>query len=137
MPENIRLEVVTPEKNVVSEDVQIVAAPGILGEFGVLNGHTPFLTILKTGVLRYTDANGKERFVFINGGFSEALPNKVTVLAESAERRSEIDPERAKEALKRAEERLGKDRSDEEIDFVRARLALGRAIQRIKLYEIQ
>jgi len=137
MPENIRLEVVTPEKNVVSEDIQIVAAPGTLGEFGVLTGHTPFLTTLKTGILRYTDANGKERFVFVNGGFAEALPNKVTVLAESAERRSEIDMERAQSALGRAEERLEKDRSDGDVDFVRARAALERAVQRIRLYKMQ
>ena len=87
MAGNIRLEVVTPEKSVVSEDVQIVMAPGAMGEFGVLVGHTPFLTTLKIGTVRYTDANGKERFVFINGGFAEALPDKVTVLAESAERK--------------------------------------------------
>lgn len=137
MPENIRLEVVTPEKNVVSEEVQIVAAPGSLGEFGVLTGHTPFLTTLKTGILRYTDANGKERFVFISGGFAEALPAKVTVLAESAERRSEIDLDRANAARERAEERLEKDKADDEIDHVRARAALERAIQRISLYEMQ
>ena len=137
MPENIRLEVVTPEKNVVSEDVQIVASPGSLGEFGVLSGHTPFLTTLKAGILRYTDANGKERFVFVSGGFAEALPTKVTVLAESAERRSEIDLDRAKAARERAEERLEKDTADDEIDHLRARAALERAIQRIRLYEMQ
>jgi F-type H+-transporting ATPase subunit epsilon len=136
MPENIKLEVVTPEKSVVSEDAQIVAAPGSLGEFGVLTGHTPFLTTLKTGVLRYTDAGGKERYVFISGGFAEALPDKVTVLADSAERRSEIDVERAKSAMERAEKRLAEDRSKEEIDFVRARLALERSVQRIRLAEM-
>jgi F-type H+-transporting ATPase subunit epsilon len=96
MAENIHLEVVTPEKIVVSEDAQIVASPGSLGEFGVLSGHTPFLTTLKAGIIRYTDANGKEHYVFVSGGFAEALPDKVTVLAESAEKRSDIDLERAK-----------------------------------------
>ena len=102
MAGNIVLEVVTPEQFVVSEEVRIVAAPGILGEFGVLVGHTPFMTALKIGSLRYTDAEGRERYVFINGGFAEALPDKVTVLAESAERRADIDIERAKAALERA-----------------------------------
>jgi F-type H+-transporting ATPase subunit epsilon len=118
---------------VVSEAAQIVAAPGSLGEFGVLAGHTPFLTNLKTGVIRYTDAKGTERFVFVNGGFAEALPDKVTVLAESAERRRDIDLERAKAALERAQKRLEEDRSKEDIDFARARAALERALVRIKL----
>ena len=77
MAENIKLEVVTPEKAVVDEDAQIVVAPGTLGEFGVLSGHTPFLSTLKIGTLRYTDSSGTERFVFISGGFAEALPDKV------------------------------------------------------------
>lgn len=135
MAGNIIVEVVTPEKVVVSEEAQIVASPGSLGEFGVLIGHTPFLTALKTGVIRYTAADGNERFVFVSGGFAEALPDRVTVLAESAERRKDIDLERAKSALERAEKRLGEDRSREDIDFMRARLALERAITRIKLAE--
>jgi len=118
---------------VVSEAAQIVAAPGSLGEFGVLAGHTPFLTNLKTGVIRYTDAKGTERFVFVNGGFAEALPDKVTILAESAERRRNIDLERAKAALERAQKRLEEDRSKEDVDFIRARAALERALVRIKL----
>ncbi|MEJ2728309.1 MAG: F0F1 ATP synthase subunit epsilon [Deltaproteobacteria bacterium] len=133
MAGNIHLEVVTPEKIVVSEEAKIVASPGSLGEFGVLIGHTPFLTSLKTGVIRYADANGKERHVFVSGGFAEALPDKVTVLAESAERRSDIDLERAKESLVRAEKRLAEDRSREDIDFARARGSLERATVRIRL----
>ena len=133
MAENIHLEVVTPEKIVVSEEAQIVASPGSLGEFGVLSGHTPFLTTLKTGVIRYTDANGKEYYVFVSGGFAEALPNKVTILAESAERKNDIDLERAKEALARAEKRLAEDRAREDIDFARARGSLERATIRIRV----
>ena len=135
MAGNIKLEVVTPEKAVVDEDAQIVVAPGTLGEFGVLKGHTTFLTTLKVGAVRYTDANGKERFVFVSGGFAEALPNKVTILAESAERRRDIDMERAKSAMERAEKRLAEERSRQDIDFIRARAALERAIQRIRLAE--
>ena len=133
MAENIKLEVVTPERVVVSEASQIVAAPGSLGEFGVLSGHTPFLTSLKTGIIRYTDAKGGEELVFISGGFAEALPNQVTILAESAERRSEIDLERAKAAMERAQKRLEAERTREDIDFVRARAALERALVRIRL----
>ena len=134
MAGNIKLEVVTPEKYVVDEEVQIAVAPGSLGEFGVLIGHTPFLTTLKTGAMHYTDAKGTERFIFVSGGFAEALPDKVTVLAESAERRKDIDLERAKAAMERAEERLAKSQS-EDIDFNRARAALERALHRIRIAE--
>lgn len=134
MAENIRLEIVTPEKSVVSDEAKIVMAPGSLGEFGVLSGHTPFMTSLKVGSVRYEDASGKERFVFISGGFAEALPDRVTVLADSAERRKDIDVERAKKAMQRAEERLAKERA-EDIDFTRAQAALHRAITRIRLAE--
>jgi len=133
MAESIRLEVVTPEKSVVSESAQIVMAPGSMGEFGVLTGHTPFLTTLKTGALKYKDESGRERFVFVSSGFAEALPDRVTVLAESAERRKDIDVQRAKSAVERAEKRLqsaGKD-----VDYIRAKAALIRAISRIQLAE--
>jgi len=133
MAENIRLEVVTPEKEVVSEEVQTVIAPGVLGEFGVLVGHTPFLTPIQTGVIRYMDANGEEHAVFVSGGFAEALPDKVTVLAESAERRKDIDTNRAQTALERAEKRLAEKNKDDEIDFVRAKAALRRALVRVKV----
>ncbi|MBT8331819.1 MAG: F0F1 ATP synthase subunit epsilon [Deltaproteobacteria bacterium] len=133
MAANIHLEVVTPEKIVVSEEAQIVASPGSMGEFGVLSGHTPFLTTLKTGMIRYTDASGKENYVFVSGGFAEALPGKVTVLAESAEISNDIDVKRAKEAFERAEKRLAEDRAREDIDFARARAALERATVRIRV----
>lgn len=135
MAGNIRLEVVTPEKYVVDEEVQIAVLPGSLGEFGVLIGHTPFLTTLKTGIMHFTDAKGTQRFVFVSGGFAEALPDKVTVLAESAERREDIDLERAKAAMQRAQERLAKATQAEDIDFNRASAALQRALYRIKLCE--
>lgn len=135
MAENIRLEVVTPQKSVVSEDVRIVVAPGTLGEFGVLVGHTPFLTTLKVGSVRYTDNNGTEKQIFVSGGFAEALPEKVTILAESAERRTDIDIERAKSALKRAQQRMEEVRNKDNVDYARARAALERAIHRIKLVD--
>jgi F-type H+-transporting ATPase subunit epsilon len=134
MAELIKLEVVTPEKYVVSEEVEIVMAPGTLGEFGVLRGHTPFLTSLKTGRVHYRDSSGNEKVVFVSGGFAEALPDRVTVLAESAERRRDIDVNRAKAALERAQKRLSTDKSDD-INYERARAALYRAIERIKIFE--
>ncbi len=133
MAGNIRLEVVTPEKSVVSEDVKIVVAPGNLGDFGVLIGHTPFLSTLKVGSLRYMDANNTERYVFISGGFAEALSDKVTILAESAERRRDIDVQRAKTSLERAQKRLADISKKEDFDFMRARTALERALHRLKL----
>jgi F-type H+-transporting ATPase subunit epsilon len=133
MAGNIRLEVVTPQKQVVSEDAQIVVAPGVIGEFGVLVGHTPFMTALDVGTIRFTDAQGQEHSVFVSGGFAEALPDKVTVLAESAERSRDIDLERAKAALERAQKRL----SDKEagIDYMRAKMAMIRALRRIQMAE--
>jgi F-type H+-transporting ATPase subunit epsilon len=134
MDKNIKLEVVTPEKSIVSEEAQIVMAPGAEGEFGVLIGHTPFLTTLKTGTVHYTAADGKQKFVFVSGGFAEALPDKVTVLAESAERRRDIDADRAKAAVERAQSRLDREQ-DKDIDFLRAKAALERALHRISLVE--
>jgi F-type H+-transporting ATPase subunit epsilon len=136
MAGNIQLEIVTPEKVVVSEATQIVASPGTMGEFGVLIGHTPFMTTLKTGPVRYTDADSAERYVFVSGGFAEALPDKVTILAESAEKRRDIDIGRANAALERAQQRLAEDRGREDIDFTRAKAALERAMQRIKLAKL-
>lgn len=130
-----KLEVVTPHKIVVDEEVQSVVAPGSLGEFGVLIGHTPFLSSLKIGTLHYKDADGQEQLVFISGGFTEILPNKMTVLAESAERGRDIDTERAKAALQRAQQRLAEQKAN--VDVARAEVALARAIRRLKIVESQ
>jgi F-type H+-transporting ATPase subunit epsilon len=131
MAEKLFLEVVTPQKAIVSEEVEIVVAPGSEGEFGALKGHTTFLTSLKTGSLRYKDATGTERFLFINGGFAEVLPDKVTILAESAERRQNIDVARAMEAKDRAEKRMAAKTAD--LDLVRAEAALRRALYRLQI----
>jgi len=131
MAGNIRLEIVTPSTDVVNEDAQIVMAPGSLGEFGVLTGNTPFMTSLKVGDIRYVDSNGTERHVFVSGGFAEALPDKVTVLAESAERRRDIDLERAQTALTRAEQRLAD--GSNTLDVIRAKAALARAMMRVQM----
>jgi F-type H+-transporting ATPase subunit epsilon len=136
MAELLKLEVVTPEKYVISEDVEIVMAPGTLGEFGILSGHTPFLTSLKPGRINYKDAAGKEKMIFVSGGFSEALPDRVTILAESAEKRRDIDINRATAALERAQKRLAQEKADN-INFERAKIAMYRAIERIKIAETQ
>ncbi|MBU8850027.1 MAG: F0F1 ATP synthase subunit epsilon [Desulfobacterales bacterium] len=133
MAEKLFLEVVTPQKAIVSEEIEIVVAPGSEGEFGALKGHTTFLTSLKIGTLRYKDASGKERYLFINGGFAEVLPDKVTILAESAEYRQDIDVERATQAKERAQNRLAAKAAD--IDLVRAEAALKRAVHRLRIKE--
>ena len=131
MAEKLMLEVVTPQKAVVSETVNSVVAPGTEGEFGALKGHTTFLTSLKVGTLRYTDASGKERHLFVNGGVAEVLPDKGTILAESAERQQDIDIIRAQAAKERAEQRLANRAAG--IDLLRAELALRRALHRLKV----
>jgi len=136
MAGNIKLEVVTPDQSVVSEECQMVVAPGTYGEFGVLPGHTSFLTTVKIGMLRYKQ-EGTERMIFVNGGFAEVLPHKVTVLAESAERRRDIDLERAKAAMKRAEERLAEAGRREDLNFMRAQVALQRAVTRINVAQMR
>jgi F-type H+-transporting ATPase subunit epsilon len=135
MAEKLFLEVVTPQKAIVSEEAEIVIAPGSEGEFGALKGHTTVLTSLNVGTLRYKDASGKERYLFINGGFAEVLPDKVTILAESAERRMNIDVERASNAKERAEKRLAAKAAD--TDLVRAEAAMRRAVHRLKIKDIK
>lgn len=135
MAEKLFLEVVTPQKAIVSEEAEIVIAPGSEGEFGALKGHTTFLTSLNVGTLRYKDATGKERYLFVNGGFAEVLPDKVTILAESAERRMDIDVERARKAKERAEKRLAEKTAD--TDLVRAEAAIRRAVHRLKIKDIK
>lgn len=128
------LEVVTPEKVVVSENVDMVVAPGSLGEFGVLSEHVPFLTGIVPGELRYTSGNQKES-LSVAAGFAEVSNNRVSVLVNAAEMVHDIDMERAHRAMERAKERLSKDRGTEDIDFLRAESALKRALVRIKVTE--
>jgi F-type H+-transporting ATPase subunit epsilon len=130
----VNLEVVTPEKVMVSQEVEIVVAPGVWGEFGVLEGHVPFLSGIVPGELRYTSGGQKSSLV-VSTGFAEVSNDRVSVLVNSAEKAHEIDIERARRAMERAKARLEKAREDEEIDFLRAEAALKRAIVRIKIAE--
>ncbi|OQX61131.1 MAG: ATP synthase F1 subunit epsilon [Desulfococcus sp. 4484_241] len=130
----LHLEVVTPEKVMVSQDVDIVVAPGSLGEFGILEGHVPFLSGIVAGELRYTSDSQTERLV-VTTGFAEVSENRVSVLVDAAERAAEIDVERARRALERAKERLARQREVGDVDFLRAEAALKRAIVRIRVAE--
>jgi len=123
------LEIVTPEKSVFSGEVESLGAPGTEGYFQVLHNHTPFVCTLQTGEI-IVDTDGGKAFFATSGGFAEVSNNKVTVLAETAEKTDDIDVFRAEEAKKRAEDRLQS--SDKDIDIERARLALFRALNRIR-----
>jgi F-type H+-transporting ATPase subunit epsilon len=131
MAEKLTLDMVTPYKKVLSQEVDEVTAPGDIGEFGVLPGHAPMLTTLKIGALSYRQ--GSETFhVAVNWGYVEVVEDKVTVLVETAEPADQIDLERAKAALGRAEEALKK-LSPEDKDFVVLQAALERAMIRIQV----
>jgi len=131
MTGKILLEVITPERVVLKEEVDVVTATGALGEFGVLPGHTPFLTILGIGPLRYR--RDKEMLsMAAAGGIAEVGPEKVTILAEAAELPKEIDVERAKMALERAEAGM-KGLSTDDAKFVEMEAALKRALTRLSV----
>ncbi len=106
MPESIELEVATPERMLVHEQVSEVQVPGKDGYLGILPGHAPLLGQLGTGFLSY-QAGSRRRYLSVHGGFLEVLPDHVRVLADAAERAEEIDLERAREELRRAQEDIG------------------------------
>ncbi len=133
MAEQVKLEVVTPDRLVLSENVDIVVATGSEGEFGVLHQHIPFLTTLQEGELRYRQG-GNLQHMAVSGGFAEVTPEKVTILAEAAELAREIDIDRAKRARERAEKRLAAAKR-EEFDHARTEAALRRAMVRLKVAE--
>jgi F-type H+-transporting ATPase subunit epsilon len=130
IPSRIRLEFVTPDRALVHEDVDEVEIPGEDGHFGVLPGHAPLLAALKEGELWYR-VGSEHRHIFVAGGFVEVQPDRVSILAQVAERAEEIDIQRAEAAKRRAEERLVRPTAD--VDFERARIALLRAISRLNV----
>ncbi len=131
MAEKLRLELVTPYRKVLSEEVDEITATGSLGEFGVLPGHAPFLTSLKIGEFAYKKS-GAVSHLAVNWGYFEVENDTVTVLVETAERSDEIDLERAKAALGRAEEALKK-LSPEDKDYRVMEAALERALIRMQV----
>jgi len=129
----LRVDIVTAEKVVFSEeDVDLLAVPGIEGQLGVLSLHAPLLTMIQPGILRVVKG-GEETAMVITGGFIEVRENRVTILADAAERGEDIDVARAEEARRRAEEGLAS--REATIDVVKAEMALKRALMRLKAVE--
>jgi F-type H+-transporting ATPase subunit epsilon len=135
----MRLRIVTPDKVVFDGQVDAVGAMGSEGAFTALPGHVPFLTDLNPGLLWFRNSEGVKDLA-VSGGFAEILPNKTSVLADSAEYLEEIDVARAEKALKRAEERLRMAKAEARLaedgqapDISRATLSMTRAATRIKL----
>jgi len=133
VPKTVTLEVVTPTRMVARDEVEEVIAPGAEGYFGVLGGHLPFMSTLKSGELAYRK-NGTWRYLAISWGYAEVLPQTVIILAEAAEKAEEIDIARAQRARDRAVERMAR-WGDESIDVLRAQASLARALTRIEVAE--
>jgi F-type H+-transporting ATPase subunit epsilon len=132
LPEALELIVVTPERQLLRETVVEVTIPGLDGELGILPGHAPLITELGIGELRYrTSTSSQPILLAVLRGFAEVLPDRVTLLAETAERAEEIDVTRAEAAKARAEKRLAS--NDTNIDWDRATVALQRAVIRIQV----
>ena len=132
LPTKIALEIVTPDRALVTAQVDELQLPGSEGYFGVLPGHTPMLATLQVGEMWYRIGQEKH-FLAIAFGFAEVLPDRVTVLAHVAERAQDIDQERAERAMKRAQERLSKGPSQIDIDFERARISLMKSLIRLQV----
>jgi len=130
LPTKLTLEIVTPERALVSEQVDEVQLPGSEGYFGVLPGHTPLLATLQVGELWYRLGQDKH-YLAVAFGFAEVLPERVTVLAQIAERPEDIDVPRAEAAKKRAEERIARPQVD--ADFERARIAMMKSLIRLQV----
>jgi len=134
LPDSIELIIVTPERQLLRETVVEVTLPGADGQLGILPGHAPLITELGIGELSYrAKASGESGPIAIISGFAEVLGDRVTVLAETAERPEEIDLTRAQEAKKRAEQRLATAAGDPNVDWGRAAIALQRSLIRIQV----
>jgi len=134
VPESIELVIVTPERQLLRQTVVEVTLPGGDGCLGILPGHAPLMTELGIGELTYRSKTASEPgHLAIISGFAEVLGDRVTVLAETAERPEEIDVARAEEAKKRAEQRLAAASSDPDVDWSRAAIALQRSLIRIQV----
>ncbi|MEO5894861.1 MAG: F0F1 ATP synthase subunit epsilon [Vicinamibacterales bacterium] len=130
LPTHIDLQIVTPERLIVQEQVDEVEIPGSEGYFGVLPGHTPLLASLAVGELWYRRGQDKT-YLSVAFGFAEVLPDRVTILARLAERAEDIDSERAQAAQKRAQERITSPAND--MDYERARVALMKSMMRLQV----
>jgi F-type H+-transporting ATPase subunit epsilon len=129
LPTRLTLEIVTPDRSLVREEVDEVQLPGSEGYFGVLPGHTPLLSTLQVGELWFR-AGQEKRYLAVAGGFVEVLPDRVTVLAQIGERAEDIDVARAQAAKRRAEERIAQ---PIDVDIERARMALLKSLIRLQV----
>ena len=125
------LEIITAGRQVFSDEVDMVVAPGIDGQLGILPRHAPLMTMLKPGALTVRKAGEEDMYVAVSGGFMEVLGNRVSILADACERSDEIDEERAQQAVQRAQERLANRSEDMELE--RAMASLRRAQVRVDL----
>ncbi len=132
LPTKILLEIVTPDRAIVREEVDEVVVPAFDGYLGVLPGHTPLLATLKVGELWYRQGQEKH-YLAVAFGFLEVLPDQVTVLAQVSERPEEIDVQRAERAKQRAEERLAQPSAPADLDFERARIAMMKSLIRLQV----
>ena len=127
-PTKLTLHISSPDQT-ISQDVDYVSLPGVEGDFGVLPGHTPFFTALRTGAMWYQQG-GQKHYLMVSVGFVEVMPDSVTVLAQVAERAEDLDQERAEAGMKRAEEVMSV-APENGIDFERARLEMLRTLQQL------
>ena len=128
LPTKLTLHIVSPDQS-ISQEVDEVSMPGVEGDFGVLPGHTPFFTALRTGAMWYRQGNEKHHLM-VSIGFVEVLPDSVRVLAQVAQTAEDLDTERAEAGMKRAEEIMAA--VPHEIDFEKARLAMLRTLQQLQ-----
>lgn len=129
----LQFEIVTAEQVVHSDEVDLLVVPGIEGEMAILPSHAPLMTMLQPGEL-IVRKGSEESSIFVSGGFFELMNDKVTVLADSAERAEDIDLARAEEAKKRAEEKMAL-RTQVDVDAARAEAALRRSLMRLRVLE--
>ncbi|HSA93747.1 MAG TPA: F0F1 ATP synthase subunit epsilon [Terriglobales bacterium] len=130
MPDTFQLEIVTPDRQVVDDRAEEMQIPGRKGYLGILPGHAPLITELDVGEISYRRGQ-KTHYLAVAWGFAEVLPDRVIILAETAERAEEIDIDRARQAVEKAEKHLR--RTDPDVDFAGAEVALKRALIRLQV----
>jgi F-type H+-transporting ATPase subunit epsilon len=133
MAEKVSFEIITPQRVVFEDEADCVILPGNMGEFGVQPGHMPLVSLLHPGELRYNSGLKTNRLA-VSSGFVEVFGDRVSVLVDSAEKKEDIEVDRARASMERAKERL-KNKQAEDIDFARAEMALKRAVARLKVAE--
>ena len=128
------LTIVSAERKIFEGEVKQIQATGVEGELGILPGHTPLLTAIKPGIVKFTLQDGNEEVIYVSGGFLEVQPNIVTVLADVAIRGSELDADRISEAKRKAEENIVSHASDVDHDLLIAKLS--KELAKLRAYEL-